>query len=79
MDKSETINVAFLAAVIIILVAAFIYVNVVPAEEEEEEEEATESEVSVEETTTEGVYDIVVGSVALDAAAVDAGILAACC
>lgn len=28
MDKSDAVNVGFLAAVIIILVAAFIYVNV---------------------------------------------------
>ena len=45
MDKTEAINVAFLAGVIIVLVAAFVYVNAfyeVPEEEEDTEEE-TES------------------------------------
>ena len=36
MNKRETIDIAFIAAVAVILVAAFIYVNL-PGEEEEEE------------------------------------------
>lgn len=45
MDKTEAINVAFLAGVIIVLVAAFVYVNAFYEEPEEEEdtEEETES------------------------------------
>lgn len=38
MDRTEAINVAFLAGVVIILVAAFVYVNVFYEEPEEEEE-----------------------------------------
>ena len=38
MDRTEAINVAFLAGVVIILVAAFVYVNVCYEEPEEEEE-----------------------------------------
>lgn len=42
MDRTEAINVAFLAGVVITLVAAFVYVNVF-YEEPEEEEEAEET------------------------------------
>lgn len=42
MDKTEAINVAFLAGVIIVLVAAFVYVNAFYEEPEEEEEDAEE-------------------------------------
>ena len=38
MDRTEAINVAFLAGVVIILVVAFVYVNVFYEEPEEEEE-----------------------------------------
>lgn len=47
MDRTEAINVAFLAGVVIILVAAFVYVNVF-YEEPEEEEEAEETGCIIE-------------------------------
>ena len=38
MDKTEAVNVAFLAGVVIILLVAFVYVNVFWEADEEEEE-----------------------------------------
>ena len=42
MNKRETIDIAFIAAVAVILIAAFIYVNL-PGEEEEAADEGGES------------------------------------
>ncbi len=43
MDKTEAVNVAFLAGVVIVLLAAFVYVNVFWEADEEEEEEAEDA------------------------------------
>lgn len=62
MDKTDTINVAFLAGVVIVLVAAFIYVNFFWEEDEEEEEdeggEETESFVDVAEYDSATTGDV---------------------
>lgn len=53
MNRRETVDVVFLAAVVIVLVAAFIYVNL-PGDEEEGEEEATDEGGEVVEGGDEG-------------------------
>lgn len=50
MNKRETVDIVFIAAVIIVLAGAFIYVNL-PSDEEEATDEATADET---ESTEEG-------------------------
>ncbi len=52
MDKTEAVNVVFLAGVVIVLLAAFVYVNVfweADEEEEEAEDAGTEEQAFVAE------------------------------
>ena len=55
MNKRETIDIAFIAAVAVILIAAFIYVNLPGEEEEEAADEGGEESGSEEvDAGTEG-------------------------
>ncbi len=44
MDKTDAVNIAFLAGVVIVLVASFVYVNVFWEEPEEDEESEDETD-----------------------------------
>ena len=79
MDKTEAINVAFLAGVIIVLVAAFVYVNVFYEEPEEEEEgdgEETETFIDLDVPAYDAIEETAAFSAVPAVAALDTP---ACC